>query len=219
MGGLYPPRVLSPYHTDDLVQFRARLFAPDEPGRMHGSCTTDGMSDPTTDRTTETANATGIPTQSDLTDAEKRANLMRLAFGGDEAAYERFCTAIREFVPPGTQVVLRGSAVTGKRWKDGSPFDADGPGTSDLDLTLVGDQAIKLFKITGFFVPGVHSRPVSDDDPEIAPELIPLRETLMNMVNRPVNIQASRDIVIQFRGDLLGQPYLVLLEKPDGADS
>jgi hypothetical protein len=36
------------------------------------------------------------------------------------------------------------------------------------------------------------------------------------MVRRPVNIQASRDIVLQFRGGLLGQPYLTLFEKPDG---
>jgi hypothetical protein len=35
------------------------------------------------------------------------------------------------------------------------------------------------------------------------------------MVGRPVNIQASRDIVIGFRGRLLDQPYLTLLEKPD----
>ena len=51
-------------------------------------------------------------------------------------------------------MILRGSAVTGTRWRDGAPFDADGPGTSDLDLTLVGDEVIGLFKITGFFVPG-----------------------------------------------------------------
>ncbi len=75
--------------------------------------------------------------------------------------------------------MLRGSAVTGQRWKDGAPFDADGPGTSDLDLTLVGDAVIGLFTVTGFFVPGVHSRPLSDEDPDIAPDLIPLRETLM----------------------------------------
>ena len=37
----------------------------------------------------------------------------------------------------------------------------------------------------------------------------------MAMVKRPVNIQASRDLVLQFRGDLLGQPYLALFEKPD----
>jgi len=35
------------------------------------------------------------------------------------------------------------------------------------------------------------------------------------MVGRPVNIQASRDIVIAFRGGLLDQPYLTLVEKPD----
>jgi hypothetical protein len=149
------------------------------------------------------------------TEEEKRANLIELVFHGDEAKYREFCDTIRAAIPADTAVVLRGSAVTGRRWKDGAPFDGDGPGTSDLDLTLVGDQAISLFKLTGFYVPAVHSRPVSDRDPEIAPDLIPLRDTLMAMVGRPVNIQASRDIVMQFRGDLLGQPYLVLIGKPD----
>jgi hypothetical protein len=105
--------------------------------------------------------------------------------------------------------------VTGTRWRDGAAFDADGPGTSDLDLTLVGDAVIGLFTVTGFFVPGVHSRPLSDDDPGIAPDLLPLRETLMAMTGRPVNIQASRELVIQFRGDLLGQPYLTLIERTE----
>jgi hypothetical protein len=105
--------------------------------------------------------------------------------------------------------------VTGCRWNDGAPFDSDGPGTSDLDVTLVGEPALGLFKLSGFFVPGVHSRPLSDEDPDIAPDLVPLRRKLMAMVGRPVNIQASREIVIQFRGDMLGQPYLILLEKPE----
>src|SRR5262245_18227991 len=120
---------------------------------------------------------------------------------------------IREEIPDATAVVLRGSAVTGARWKDGAPFDADGPGTSDLDLTLVGDEAVALFKPTGFFVRGVHSRPVSDDDPEIAPSLIPLREAVMVMTGRPMNIQASRDVEFQFRGGLLDQPFLTLIDK------
>ena len=68
-------------------------------------------------------------------------------------------------------------------------------------------------KPSGFFVPGIHSRPVSDVDPDIAPSLIPLREALMVMTGRPVNIQASREVVIYFRGDLLDQPYLVLIDK------
>jgi hypothetical protein len=28
-----------------------------------------------------------------------------------------------------------------------------------------------------------------------------------------VNIQGSRDVVIYFRGELIGQPYLVLIDK------
>ena len=154
--------------------------------------------------------------QGGLTEVEKRENVIRLAFGGSEERFEEFLRVIREEIPDGTSVILRGSAVTGIRWKDRATFDADGPGTSDLDLTLVGDAVIGLFKINGFFVPGVHSRPLSDDDPDIAPDLIPLRETLMVMTGRPVNIQASRDVVIQFRGGLLDQPYLTLIDQASG---
>ncbi len=155
--------------------------------------------------------------QGGLTDEAKRENVIRLAFRGRADSYEAFCRTLVDEIPAGTTVVLRGSAVTGYRWKDHAPFDSEGPGTSDLDVTLVGEKAIGLFKLTGFFVPGVHSRPVSEDDPDIAPDLVPLRERLMAMVQRPVNIQASREIVIQFRGDLLDQPYLVLCSKPDEA--
>ena len=155
--------------------------------------------------------------QGGLTELEKRSNVIRLAFGGRTSAFEAFCRAIEEIVPAGTTVVMRGSAVTGYRWNDHAPFDADGPGTSDLDVTLVGDKALAFFNLTGFFVPGVHSRPLSDQDPDIAPDLTPLRDRLMAMVHRPVNIQASREIVMQFRGDLLDQPYLTLFQKPDAA--
>jgi hypothetical protein len=155
--------------------------------------------------------------QGGLTDEEKRANVLRLAFGGAPERLEAFIRLIRQEIPDGTAVILRGSAVTGERWKDGAAFDADGPGTSDLDVTLVGEKAVALFKPTGFFVPGVHSRPVSKDDPDIAPSLIPLREALMVMTGRPVNIQASRDVVIQFRGGLLDQPYLRLIDRADEA--
>jgi hypothetical protein len=155
-------------------------------------------------------------TTDELTGDQMRENVIRLAFGGDRARYDAFVQAVREAIPEGTGVILRGSAVTGTRWKDGAPFDADGPGTSDLDLTLVGgDEVMALYKLTGFFVPGVHSRPLSEEDPDIAPDLVPLRQRLMDMVQRPVNIQGSRDAVIYFRGELLGQPYLTLIAKPD----
>lgn len=159
----------------------------------------------------------GEQIQGGLAEEAKRENVIRLAFGGSEERFQDFLRVIREEIPDGTRVILRGSAVTGIRWRDKAPFDADGPGTSDLDLTLVGDAVIGLFKVSGFFVPGMHSRPVSDDDPDIAPDLIPLRETLMVMTGRPVNIQASREVVIQFRGGLLDQPYLTLIDTPGDA--
>jgi hypothetical protein len=152
----------------------------------------------------------------ELTGEQKRANVIRLAFGGSEDRFNEFVTTIREAVPAGTGVVLRGSAVTGVRWKDNAPFDSEGPGTSDLDLTLVGgDEVIGLYKVTGFFVPGIHSRPLSDSDPDIAPDLVPLRRRLMAMVGRPVNIQGTRDFVMYLRGEVIGQPYLVLIDKDE----
>jgi hypothetical protein len=154
-------------------------------------------------------------TEKELTEADKRDNVIRLAFDNDPAKLEHFVQLIKAEIPENTGVVLRGSAVTGFRWKDKAPFDADGAGTSDLDLTLVGHRILEYFTFDGFFVPGVHTRPLSDIDRDIAPRLVPLRERLMAMVARPVNIQGTRDVVMYFRGELLGQPYLTLVEKAD----
>jgi len=151
--------------------------------------------------------------QGGMSEEEMRARVIELAFGGDPARFEEFCEVVRASIPEGTSVVLRGSAVTGERWDDGAPFDADGPGTSDLDLTLVGEQVLGCFILDGFYLPGVHTKPLSDKDPDIAPELVPLREKLVAMTGRPVNIQATRDIVMRVRGDWLGQPYLTLIGK------
>jgi predicted nucleotidyltransferase len=148
-----------------------------------------------------------------LSEAEMRERVIRLAFGGDESRFQEFCECVRRAIPKDTAVVLRGSAVTGRRWKDGTPFDGDGPGTSDLDLTLVGAEVLGEYILDGFYVPGIHTKPLSDKDPDIAPNLIPLREKLVAMVKRPVNIQATRDIVMQLRGDWMGQPYLTLIGK------
>ena len=148
-----------------------------------------------------------------MSEAEMRERVVGLAFGGDESRFQEFCEVVRRAIPDGTAVVLRGSAVTGKRWKDGTPFDGDGPGTSDLDLTLVGTDILGEYILDGFYVPGIHTKPLSDKDPDIAPKLIPLREKLVGMVKRPVNIQATRDFVMQLRGDWMGQPYLTLIGK------
>ena len=154
--------------------------------------------------------------EANLNEAQKRANVVRLVFQGDEERFEQFCRIVRDAIPLGVGAVLRGSAVTGTRWKDGAAFDADGVGTSDIDLTLVGGEALKLFRLDGFYVPGLHSRPLSDkEDPAIAPELGPIRLKLMAMVGRPVNIQATGDLMMFLRGDLLGQPYLTIVARPE----
>jgi hypothetical protein len=145
-----------------------------------------------------------------LTEDEMRQNVIRLAFYGDRELFDRFCIIVRDAVPEANSGVLRGSATTGFRWKDGAPFDSDGPGTSDLDLTLVGSEVLRYYSIDGYWIPGIHSRPLSEDDPDIAPDLVPLRKQLMDMVHRPVNIQGTRDWMQYFRGDILGQPYLTL---------
>lgn len=153
----------------------------------------------------------------ELSETEKHANVVQLAFGGDEERFREFVETVRNAIPLGVGAVLRGSTVTGRRWKDDAPFDVDGPGTSDMDLTLIGGEALKLFRLDGFYVPGLHSRPLSDDeDPGIAPDLVSLRQKLRMMVGRPVNIQATGDLVMFLRGDLLGQPYLTLVARePD----
>lgn len=144
------------------------------------------------------------------TESEMRENVVRLAFGGDARRFDEFCEIVRGAIPEAHAGVLRGSAITGFRWKDGTPFDGDGPGTSDLDLTLVGSDVLRYYTIDGYWIPGIHSRPLSDEDPDIAPDLVSLRERLMKMVGRPVNIQGTRDWVQSLRGEWMGQPFLTL---------
>ena len=150
-----------------------------------------------------------------MSDEEMRDRVIQLAFGGDPDSFEQFCDVLRAELPKNTGAVLRGSAITGVRWNDGAPFDSDGPRTSDLDLTLIGDEVIGLFNSDGFYIPLIHSRPLGDKDPDIAPDLEPLRKRLQIMVGRPVNIQATRDFVTYVREVLLGEPHLRLIEITD----
>jgi hypothetical protein len=140
-----------------------------------------------------------------------RARIIALAFGGDTARWEQFVAALREVIPPDVEVVLRGSAVTGRRWEDGAPFDADGPGTSDLDLTFVGGDMLKLYE--EFYIPGLHSVPLSDEHPDASPTFTPLRRALCAIARRPVNIQATSDFVQHARDVMMDQPYLTILAR------
>jgi hypothetical protein len=152
-----------------------------------------------------------------MTEAEMRANLVRLAFDGDESKLQRFCIELLRALPDDTAGVMRGSSVTGVRWEDGAPFDAAGPFTSDLDLTLVGGEIVDWFDPGAFYIPGIHTIPLSDEHPDVAPRLVPLRRELTALVGRPVNIQATKDWVMFLRERLMGQPYLTLIGKVEDA--
>ena len=151
-------------------------------------------------------------THAGLSESEMRETLIRLVFQGDATRLDEFNRELVAAVPPETAAVLRGSSITGVS-HEGQPFDAEGPGTSDLDLTLVGGEVLEWFTPQGFYIPGAHSKPLSDKDPDICPRLLPLRRKLTAMVGRPVNIQGTRDWIMFVREKVMGQPYLTLCGK------
>lgn len=156
------------------------------------------------------------PSSAGLPEEEMRANVVRLAFGGEKRRFDEFCEVLRRAIPDDTAAVLRGSAITGVRWSDKAPFDAEGPGTSDLDLTLVGSDILSCYEtISGFYIPGVHSKPLSEAHPDIAPRLLPLRRHLIELAGRPVNIQGTRDWIMFIREQVMNQPCLKLFGRLD----
>ena len=90
------------------------------------------------------------------------------AFDGDLDRFARFMAALQAGVPAGTRLVLRGSSVQGSSYKTGEPFDARGPGTSDLDIVLIGDEAMAAWEPEAFYLPGVNTQPLYDDARDIA---------------------------------------------------
>lgn len=144
---------------------------------------------------------------------EIRERVTRLVFGGDDNRYNEFIRELAEATPDGVQVILRGSAVTGHKWGSDEPFDADGPGTSDMDVTFVGGDMVMLFR--DFHIPGIHSAPLSEEHPFASPSLTPLRKRLCAMTGRPVNLQATTSLVQYVRDVVMDQPYLILLDKSE----
>lgn len=152
----------------------------------------------------------------ELTDPETLERIVRLAFGGKARKYDTFIGRLKAITPDDASVILRGSAVTGTRHEDGAPFDADGPGTSDLDITFVGGDMTKHW--IGFYLPGMHTLPLSEEHPNACPPLVPLRNELCQLAGRPVNLQATRSLVQYARDVLMKQPYFTLIPKRSSTD-
>lgn len=151
----------------------------------------------------------------EMTEQEIRERVLLLGFGGDERLMMAFRKRLEAELPKGTGVALRGSVVTNKRYEDGKPFDADGKGTSDLDVTLIGSKVMEYWKEDGYYIPALHTKPLCDEDPEIAVGLNPLRKALQKLVGRPVNFQATANLVLYARDVLFDEPYFVLTEAGD----
>jgi len=147
----------------------------------------------------------------ELTDDQIRERIIRLGFGGDGERFDLFVSALQEALPADVTVFVRGSAVIGVRWEDGAPFDADGPGTSDLDLTLVGGDMLKLWADDAFYIPKLHTAPLNDHTADSCPALVPLRRALCRIAARPVNIQATSSLVQYVRDVLFDQPVFRLI--------
>jgi hypothetical protein len=153
----------------------------------------------------------------EMSENEIRSRIVTLAFGGDERLFIAFYRKLQQGLPPGTGIVLRGSVVTNQRHEDGKPFDSQGLGTSDLDVTLVGNKAMEFWDSAAFYLPGLHTKPLCDEDPNIAPGLNSLRESLQELVGRPVNFQATSSLVLYSRDILFGEPYYVVVHPEEDA--
>jgi len=153
----------------------------------------------------------------EMSDMEVRARIVTLAFGGDERLFIAFYRKLQQGLPEGTGIILRGSVVTNKRHEDGTPYDSQGTGTSDLDVTLVGKKVMEAWAADAFYIPSLHTKPLCDKDPNIAPSLEPLRESLQKLVGRPVNFQATSSLVLYGRDVLFGEPYHVVVEPGENA--
>jgi hypothetical protein len=153
----------------------------------------------------------------EMDESEVRSRIITLAFGGDERLYIAFYRKLQQGLPEGTGIVLRGSVVTNKRHEDGTPFDSLGKGTSDLDVTLVGSKVMEAWNSDAYYIPGLHTKPLCDKDPDVAPSLNPLRESLQKLVGRPVNMQATSSLVLYGRDVLFGEAYYVVVPSGEGA--
>lgn len=153
-----------------------------------------------------------------MSEEEVIARIVQLGFGGDQGRFDAFYNKLRTDLPSGTGVALRGSVVTSERWQDGAPFDADGAGTSDLDVTLIGNAVMECWEGEAFYIPRLHTKPLSDKDPHCARPLNALRQELQALAQRPVSFQATNNLVLFARDVLFGQPYFMLIEANNNPD-
>jgi hypothetical protein len=175
------------------------------------------MNEETNTRATGEPEPDASDSQDPRTQEEIRKRVTKLAFADDPAKFDEFVKVLGDATPDGVEVILRGSSITGHKHGSDEPFDADGPGTSDLDVTFVGGNMVMLYN--EFHIHSIHSVPLSDEHPYASSALGPLRDKLCEMTGRPVNLQATTSLVQYVRDIVMDQPYLVLLKKPEADEA
>ena len=138
------------------------------------------------------------------------AGAIARGFGGDPAELARFITRLRTALPPATTIALRGSAVVGHRHTETTPFDGDGPGTSDLDVVAVGEDAVAMWVPEARLLGGINTLPLSDGADWVAPALDPARREAQAVIRRPLSIQAMAGWFLDLRAVVQRQPYVIL---------
>lgn len=153
----------------------------------------------------------------DMTDEQIEDRITKLAFDGDALRFREFCARLKAGLPEGTGIAFRGSVVTNQRYEDGNPYDSNGRGTSDLDVTLIGNKVMEFWNEDAYYIPALHTKPLCDEDPGVAPALNPLRKELQKLAGRPVAFQATANFILYTRDVLFSEAYYTLLEPQEAA--
>ncbi|HEY5884961.1 MAG TPA: hypothetical protein VIT88_09765 [Pyrinomonadaceae bacterium] len=159
----------------------------------------------------------GTKSVNDMTDEQVEDRIIKLAFDGDALRFREFCARLKAGLPSGTGIAFRGSVVTNQRYEDGRAYDAKGRGTSDLDVTLIGNKVMEFWNDDAYYIPALHTKPLCDEDPGVAPALNPLREELQKLAGRPVAFQATANFILYTRDVLFSEAYYTLLEPQEAA--
>lgn len=138
------------------------------------------------------------------------AGVVERAFNSDPDRLGSFLSPLLEALPAETAIHLRGSAVMGESFNSHRPFDAAGPGTSDLDLVITGPNVMALFDQSGFYLPAVNSLPLNDENPWVSPALDRARRQAQQVARRPVCIQAMAEWFLDLREKAQGTPSVLL---------
>jgi len=143
-------------------------------------------------------------------DAHLLDGVLERVFAAEPLRFWRFMATLQSALPPGSGVAIRGSAVEGESYRTGKAFDAAGPGTSDVDLVLLGDEVMGAWQPDAFYLAGVNTWPLDDDHRWIAPTLDPVRTELQALVGRPVAIQAMARWFLDLRSTVQGTRYVLI---------